>query len=618
MSDSDFELASGLFERFLAAAERDPDDPAIQSRLTSLRIANAAIAKARLNETRPDHARQITVVGPTQSGKSSIVNLLLGADAAGVSALAGYTRHAHGFYVGDAMPADRLDEIAALLVPLRRASTSELEADAYDRFAIDNVATPDARIGRHALVWDTPDFDSISSGRYREGLLATVAIADLLVLVTSRDKYADRSVRDFLQLVAPLGRPLLAVLNKLDDDEARLVVDGFRRHHAEALGSIPHELAVLPNLGRGQSPRRDLPPDRHAAVLTPLTTLRERHDRSTHGDGAQRFIAAYRDDWLAPVRAELGLRDWWRARIRDAIDQAEHDYANRYLENPAHYDTFDRALAALLHLLELPGLAEPLQKARTIVTWPVRQLLGFGRRQWAARQGAPDTTAEADAPPVDHERDTLEQLARETLNRLQAALRKTPGHTATQAAPRPINTTGVPDAEHEPAGDATRVALTRALATELDRRRESIRQDVIAATVDYQRAFEPEIEATAHRLYAALQRQPVVLNSLRAARFGTDAAGVAFAVKSGGLAPTDLIVAPAMLSVTTLLTESVLGRYLDTMRRDLKDRQRREVRRRVLDAALATPLLDLAERATASSGAGLVNPELESLLDRRR
>ena len=56
----------------------------------------------------------------------------------------------------------------------------------------------------------------------------------------------------------------------------------------------------------------------------------------------------------------------------------------------------------------------------------------------------------------------------------------------------------------------------------------------------------------------------------------TDAAGVALAVKSGGLAPADLVLAPAMLAVTSLLTESALGRYLDGVKRELKQQQARE------------------------------------------
>ena len=87
----------------------------------------------------------------------------------------------------------------------------------------------------------------------------------------------------------------------------------------------------------------------------------------------------------------------------------------------------------------------------------------------------------------------------------------------------------------------------------------------------------------------------------------TDAAGVALAVKSGGLAPADLVLAPAMLSVTTLLTESALGRYLDTVKRELQAEQRRLVRRELLEGVLGETLVRLARELDdgALLGAGL-------------
>ena len=107
--------------------------------------------------------------------------------------------------------------------------------------------------------------------------------------------------------------------------------------------------------------------------------------------------------------------------------------------------------------------------------------------------------------------------------------------------------------------------------------------------------FEPRIEETAQRLYEQLQDQPRLLNALRAARVSADAAGVALAVKSGGLAPSDLILAPAMLSVTSLLTESALGRYLEMSKKALKQEQQQHIRKRVLDGVLKAELQTMTE-----------------------
>ena len=65
-----------------------------------LLYAEAFIRKGQLLAAMPHFPLQLAVIGPTQAGKSSIVNLLLNESLAGVSPLAGYTVHPHGFCHG--------------------------------------------------------------------------------------------------------------------------------------------------------------------------------------------------------------------------------------------------------------------------------------------------------------------------------------------------------------------------------------------------------------------------------------------------------------------------------------------------------------------------------------
>jgi hypothetical protein len=90
---------------------------------------------------------------------------------------------------------------------------------------------------------------------------------------------------------------------------------------------------------------------------------------------------------------------------------------------------------------------------------------------------------------------------------------------------------------------------------------------------EYLGTFQPEIDATARELYERLEEKPVVLNSLRATRITTDAAALALALHSGGIGIQDFVIAPATLSVTSLLMESALGRYVDRAADRLKRRQ---------------------------------------------
>ena len=117
-------------------------------------------------------------------------------------------------------------------------------------------------------------------------------------------------------------------------------------------------------------------------------------------------------------------------------------------------------------------------------------------------------------------------------------------------------------------------------------------QTAIAA---YHRAFQPEIDSTARQLYERLQEHPAILNSLRATRLTTDAAALAVALHTGGIGIQDFILAPAILSLTTLLTEGALGRYLKRAEAELKERQRQVVSE-LLNRELAGKLMRLPER----------------------
>jgi hypothetical protein len=107
----------------------------------------------------------------------------------------------------------------------------------------------------------------------------------------------------------------------------------------------------------------------------------------------------------------------------------------------------------------------------------------------------------------------------------------------------------------------------------------------------------------------------MVLNSLRATRVTTDAAALAFALHTGGLGLQDFVIAPAMLSVTSLLTESALGRFMNKSAEQLKLRQKEAVRR-LLWTALREPLAALPDRMDPDSLLG-ISPETLALAERQ-
>ncbi len=67
-----------------------------QTCIEQLTLIESFLHKGQLIEQKRA-ALNIAVIGPTQSGKSTLVNLLLNQQAAGVSPLAGFTVHPQGF-----------------------------------------------------------------------------------------------------------------------------------------------------------------------------------------------------------------------------------------------------------------------------------------------------------------------------------------------------------------------------------------------------------------------------------------------------------------------------------------------------------------------------------------
>ncbi len=130
----------------------------------------------------------------------------------------------------------------------------------------------------------------------------------------------------------------------------------------------------------------------------------------------------------------------------------------------------------------------------------------------------------------------------------------------------------------------------------LRQQRQAILLDFSASARDYHVAFQQDVEKTAHRLYHKLQEQPMVLNSLRATRATTDAAAIALTLHMGGIGVHDLIFAPAMLTVTSLLAESAIGSYMHKIEHELKQHQLKTVQQKLFVEVIKTKLLALTEQ----------------------
>lgn len=521
-------------EAVLNALGNSPQTFALEANLLSLRLAEAFTEKVWLNQSHPGHPLQIAVIGPTQSGKSTVVNLLLGQDRARVSPLAGYTVHPQGFPVNVKAPAwGWLDEYFR---DYRRCEPGKLPTGQYDFYALDESPVSALPALPPSVVWDTPDFDSVDSADYRRSVLRTAALADVVLLVVSKDKYADQSVWDTMALLEPLAQPTLVCLNKLSVSSHATLIRSLREKWRAARQDPPPRLAVLPWL---DEPQQAIADGIAAELLQGLTEALDKADRAAAASHGNHLAATHWQAWLSPIRQEWSAKAEWEGMVESACQEALAIYRRDFLDHPHHYETFQRALAELLTLLEIPGLAGGMVMMRNAITWPARQLMRLGSG-WRGQRS----------------------LGQEAL-----VLTRTLEHLFIQLGQATLDKASM---------DSAMPDYWRALGLLLREERLSGEPARAKALARHAENFQPEIERTAHQLHERLQEHPAVLNTLRATRVTADATALGLALHSGGIGVQDFIIAPAVLSVTSLLAEGALGRYLHRAEAELKERQYQE------------------------------------------
>lgn len=498
------------------------------------------------------------VVGPTQSGKSSLVNLLLEEPLAEASPLAGFTQHPQGFTTV------ALSETQQLAIAKQFPGWQLKQTlDAADPLGYTLRAISSASTGFFvpAIVWDSPDFDSVSSRSYRQRVPVLCAMADLILLVVSREKYADQSVWQLLRLIAPLHTPLLICLNKTTLEEAELLEREIRqrlkKEQIEALDVIPLPFVM----GDEQLQATQSAAELRRAISEQLG----RRPQPFPANHLQQLLQQHWPSWTETVRQEIAAGQYWQSLVEATIEESIALYERDYLENPHYSDTLQRTLARLLELIEIPGIAGGLVKARELLSWPARKLQAIYRH----KSGKSASTSPG------HEISVLTDAVNHLLLRLQREI----GEQA-------ISGQNVP-------------GWWQSLLNQFSSERKTIETQALETAKHHQQLFESEIENASQRLFIHLQKHPATLNSLRAARVTADVAALALALKTGGIGLNDLILAPAMLSFSTLLTEGALGHYMHTVEQDLKEIQLKAVREQLFADVLKRALLGLPENLSA-------------------
>ena len=498
-----------------------------QQAFQQLTLAEAFLRKGKFVETLP---LSCAIIGPTQAGKSSLTNVFLQSENAGVSPLAGYTVHPQGFC--HQIELSNCKNLTDYFAPFTEVARENLSKNRFDCYTL--TMTENSSFLPPAIFWDTPDFDSIDSTDYREGVLKTIALADIIVLVVSKEKYADQTVWDTLKLIEPLRQPTLICVNKLSEDSETVILESLKeKWHDYRRDTFPE---IIPLLYQQATRLPEIPKSKqHILFELAKKVRREKQQRRE-----QKLVQTHWQEWTKSLRAEHEIYEAWQILVDDVMEQALKNYEHDYLNHPRHYETFQQAIAELLLLLEIPSVAKAMMTTRKVLLYPlklVRQL--GGSRNHLQRS---------------HEMTVLTSLLNHTLTELAHELLDKNTHS-----------------------------LWRELSEELRHNRTAILNEFKHTTENYHQNFQQDVELAAQGLYAKLKEQPLVLNMLRATRITADAAVVALTLYTGGIGLHDLAIAPAMLMLTNLLTESAIGSYMKKVETDLKAQQLTTVKKQIFE-----------------------------------
>lgn len=476
-----------------------------------------------------NNIKHLAVIGPTQAGKSTLVNLLLGTDDAKASMRAAFTRKAYGF------TQRKIDE--ALQSNLQNLFS-------YDQSLKDkkgaefNIVQTKSQQFTDWIIWDTADFDSVAAREYKESTLLLYALADIVLLVVSKEKYADLSVWQTLRLGRNTHQPLLVFVNKVDLEDAnqtaQFVQDKFtaEKINATTINTLPY---VAQGVEGGLK--------QHSAILSARELIKNYSiNESSMLDELKDYLDSHWPNWTDALEQEIAANKNWQQIVDRSLQEASEAYARDYLQNTIYGETMQQVMLKLLVLLEIPQIANTLGKVRSVITWPVRTLFSKLKSQ----------TENMDSPASSEAR-VLQELYQNTSASL---LRKIGDKALTEESTK---------------------NWWQGLWRVFKQENESISDEFKRKIKHHQTAFEPQIAKTAEDVYQKIKTEPVTLNGLRAARASVDAAAVFFALKTGGIGAHDLFLTPAMLAFTTLMTESAVGHYLKKAEAQLKVKQVKSV-----------------------------------------
>ena len=534
--------------------------------------------------------QHVVVFGGTQVGKSTVVNIACGSQAARVFHTAGFTRHAQAFTSSRTDCKSVLAGFPAAFPGFKCVPVDALSLDRPDEFGVANLAVEPSI--ENTVFWDAPDCDAVDAAKYRRGMLEAVTVADVVVYVTSREKYAVNAILEWLVLLLRAGTPIVTCLNMVPVSQqaeiSAALEAAFARvaeRHGDDCGLRPEEITpivafdyfqgdALATLIMTGSPKAA---ELHFAVRSKFPSVATRLERAVN---ALQFLESASAEITAPALEQIEAVATWERGISTALNDFVEDYRRSYLDNPQRYDAFNRVGIEILALLNppIPGLRKALVAVRTVLSLPARAILYGTRAIW--RYVSSGGQSAARQPVVPNEVIAFRDANDRVLNSLAGMplQRRAAGYI-------------------QPFWDA--LAMSWAATIPLIKNEFAIKLDQHRARTD------EWIRETAEGIYRELAREPVTLNLLRTGRVAADAGAIIISIHTGGQGDIlhDMLVTPVMMSLVEAISQQLASSYVEQRRRELRERLLNDIRV-FAEGVYGAPMRKLGADALTASGFG--------------
>jgi hypothetical protein len=309
--------------------------------------------------------------------------------------------------------------------------------------------------------------------------------------------------------------------------------------------------------------RHRIPLLNQVAVLgNPPAAARRRTAR-----GASQYLVRTLRQILDVARNDVTALQTWQNLVKSGQMEFDTRYNREYLSTEK-FRGFDDALVRLMQLLDLPGIGKVLSGALYVLRTPYRLFKGLLGKAMSRPEAAtrPEQTVLEDA-----------------LNGWLDLLRK----------------------------EAARHADTNALWSHVaqgfyngglaEQARERYQQGFRA----FQVALANEVDRTARDIYEQLEKNPVMLNTLRGGKLALDAAAISGTVVAGGIGWADFVLVPLVASFTHQLVELLGKQVVDSQREQARQRQKV-----LLGQQLSSPLAEWLTRWPATGGSSFERLQL--------